>query len=749
MSDPEATPRLPWEDTNDEEGPTIQEFRLSVQSLLNGHDREMLEIASEVLSGAEEGMSKTWAIDVVKDIFNRFGLEFRRSLYDGVGSVRKSITERSGGRSSEDERSTDEGLAEGEESGDDGLQSVDVPTYTFSTLDVLLEDDEKEDDEEEKDDDEEEDNPDDEGNDVNESEGEYPDWRTPPLTPAASIEDNSCIPCNLKRLSYNSQKRPISRSMPTPPTSPPNVVMALAPVALVQEKIPSPDKKETLPPPPHDHVPNSPKSFIKTIGNRLRRTSMKLRVSIVGRVPPLPSSSPGSPPPIPRRSTKRRPFAPPPNTNVSSDPHTIYGGPTLKLNRLSDVTLPLTQEERAEIARRRARASGLTEDFDLVVRLGTVRAGSRSSMAFTDGMDSLGEVPLGADVAALPEIAMVEPEFLSKGTPPVKEIERIPPRRRVSRPFSRLSRRSSFLGVRTEAPESQVVRNALSESNLRIHTARMNSQRMRIEDSILSPPPSRPGFRYRDAPTPNRRSRPRSLSPSSSLLHRKYSTGRRYPSMDYFPIAQTTTLGLRGGKIGVVQMGSASKANKILGDVVLIVPEHQLRAARKTSANRVRMMETASIPHGSISKVERLRGEKLPVEPYQRWGSMTRQTSMAKSMEQILETMEDAQKSPKQSDGRMDSSEQEQQSEEHKRKVSETKSEEIKRSPSENMRSSTELWRSASLRSTAENKSSVSFTLPSSVDGRKSSSDAKRGETDQRASANVSRRRSNGAVWIL
>ena len=740
MSDTESIYHWPWEKTTDEEGPTIQEFRLSVRSVLNKRDREMLEIASEVLSGTENRMSRVWAVEVMKDIFSRFGLEFRHSMCEG--SVRKSVTENSDGRSSEDRRSNDDELdeEEEEEAPDDELPPIDISPFVFPPkLDVLMETDEKDNDEDNS-------NPEDEDHDDDDSNGDYPDWRTPPLTPAESIEDRHCIPCNLKRFSSGSPKRPVSRSMPTPPVSPPNVVTTAAPVALRQEKHPSPDKNIPLRPPPHDDVPNSPKSFIKSLGKRMRRASMRLRVSIISRAAPLPALSPGPPPPIPKRSSKRNPLTPPPTTLGSSDPQAIYGGPTLKLNRLSDVTLPLTQEERNEIARRRARESNLTEDFDLVVRLGTMRTSSRSSMAFTDGMDSLGEVPIGANISSIPHIPMVEPEHLSKGTLVGKETERIPPRRRITNQFSRLSNRSSSLRRTVSSPDSRVVRNVLSESNLRLHTARTNSQRSRIEDAIPSPPPSRTGFRFGDTLSARRRSR--SPSPTSSL-RRQTSLGRRYPSMDYFPLAQTTALGLRGGKIGVVQMGSAYKANKILGDIVLIVPEHQ-RGARK---RRRRMIETISpvVPHGSIKKVERLRGEKLPVEPFQRWGSMSRRTSIAKSMEQIIEAFEDGQRSVQQSDEAKPNGEPEQTGLQRKRSIREKKSYEGNRTTPGN-RTSNERRRSGSsshMRSTSEDKSSMEYTLPSSVDGRKSGSEVKGVKTDQRLSVDGLRPKSNGAVWII
>ena len=738
MSDSESIYHWPWEKT-DEEGPTIQEFRFSVRSVLNERDREMLEIASEVLTGTENRMSKAWAVEVMKDIFSRFGLEFRHSMCEG--SVGKSVTENSGGRSSEDRRSNDDELDKENEAQDDELPTIDVSPFVFPPkLDVLMETDEKDGDEDDS-------NPEDEDHDDNGSNGDYPDWRTPPLTPAESIEDRHCIPCNLKRFSSSSQKRPVSRSMPTPPVSPPNVGTASAPVALPPEKNPSPDKNVHLRPPPHDDIPNSPKSFIKNLGKRMRRVSMRLRVSIISRVPPLPTLSPGPPPPIPKRSSRRNPLTPPTATNGSSDQQAIYGGPTLKLNRLSDVTLPLTPEERKEIARRRARESNLTEDFDLVVRLGTMRTSSLSSVAFTDGMDSLGEVPMGANISSIPHIPMVEPEHLSKGTPASKEIERIPPRRRIANQFSKLSNRSFSTRRPNLSPNSQVVRNVLSETNLRLHTARTNSQRSRIEDAIPSPPPSRTGFRLGEPLSARRRSR--SPSPASSL-RRQTSLGRRYPSMDYFPLAQTTALGLRGGKIGVVQMGSAYKANKILGDIVLIVPEHQQQAARK---RRRRIIETISplVPHGSIKKVERLRGEKLPVQPFQRWGSMSRRSSIAKSMEQIIEAFEDGQRSVQQSDEPKHSGEPEPTRTQRKRSIREKKGDEVTRT-APGIRSSNERRRSGSsshMRSTSEDKSSMEYTLPSSVDGRKSGSELKGVKIDQRASVDALRPKSNGAVWII
>ena len=79
----------PW----DEETPSINQFRLSVQSLLRGSDRDMLEAASEVLTGIQGTMSQTWAIEVMKEIFGRFGLEFKHTMYDEVATPRRSMIE--------------------------------------------------------------------------------------------------------------------------------------------------------------------------------------------------------------------------------------------------------------------------------------------------------------------------------------------------------------------------------------------------------------------------------------------------------------------------------------------------------------------------------------------------------------------------------------------------------------------------------------------------------------------------------
>jgi hypothetical protein len=56
-------------------------------------------------------------------------------------------------------------------------------------------------------------------------------------------------------------------------------------------------------------------------------------------------------------------------------------------------------------------------------------------------------------------------------------------------------------------------------------------------------------------------------------------------------------------------MGSPSKANKILGDAVLMVPEKDGRK-RRTRGREA----TPSVASGSIAKVEKLRGERITVD---------------------------------------------------------------------------------------------------------------------------------------
>ena len=192
------------------------------------------------------------------------------------------------------------------------------------------------------------------------------------------------------------------------------------------------------------------------------------------------------------------------------------------------------------------------------------------------------------------------------------------------------------------------IRNALSENNLRILNARMGL----IPPPVPSLPPSSqirsrtPSSHRRKSPIPERSvsmsSRLVSDSPLATGAKRRAMQGRRYPSMDYFPLAQTTALGLMGGRIGVVQMGSAYKANKILGDVVLLVPENQIpRNATKFTSQ---YFCTPNAPRGSISKLEKIRGERWPVEPILRGSSSYRRPSMNSkraSMERIREGMED------------------------------------------------------------------------------------------------------------
>src|SRR5277367_4256759 len=101
-----------WEEPD---SPRVREFRLSVQSLLRAgsaerDNRDIMEIAGEALGALPERMSKAWAVDVLREIFNSFGLEFQRAQYDEVATPRWSMVEPS--ICEEDEEEEEEGEGE-------------------------------------------------------------------------------------------------------------------------------------------------------------------------------------------------------------------------------------------------------------------------------------------------------------------------------------------------------------------------------------------------------------------------------------------------------------------------------------------------------------------------------------------------------------------------------------------------------------------------------------------------------------
>jgi hypothetical protein len=690
----------PW----DEEIPNIHEFRLSVQSLLRGSDRDMLEAASEVLTGIQGTMSKAWAIEVMKEIFSRFGLEFKHTMYDEVATPRWSMVD----LAEELQRSQ-----EVEDQSEDELEDQFVGD-ALEILEEVEEESNSHEDSEEKVQDEPEmpdkmqvdvseklseigrDAESEKSNPKVEDEDSETKWQTPPQTPRESFDESCCISCSPSRFPGG---HALSRSIPTPPTSPPAFIFQPNSTVRSETTFDSSTPSASI-------IPETPKksftiSIFSNLKKRFRRTSKKLRISIIGRVrPATPEQEPSHP--SPQQALSKHPLV----DKVNEDPQTVLRGPTLKLNRMSDIIVPLTDEERSEIDRRRARESKLTEDFDLVVRLGTIRT-PRASLTLTE-MDTLSDLPAGAiDRSTIPPIPMVEPEYLKNSSPEAgpssaseglsrSDSNRIPPRRRLNV----LNRRTTLPAKKDELQPQppRPIRNLLSENNLKILNSRMGPRLPPIHGSPI-PSVIRPSTASsRRKKVPSERSMSISDRMASSLAagpRRRPSQGRRYPSMDYFPLAQTTALGLMGGRIGVVQMGSAYKANKILGDVVLLVPENQTPKRRRRSLHRYVSSPIPPSSRGSITKVERLRGEKLPVEPLIR----SRRPSMASrraSMDYIMEGMED---------GPM-------------RSNNYTK-------PMEQRRPSVDLRRSNTDRS------------------------GRSGTEDQRTSMDFNRPKSNGAVWII
>ena len=369
----------------------------------------MLEAASEVLTGIQGTMSKAWAIEVMKEIFSRFGLEFKHTMYDEVATPRWSMIDLSEEvqPSQEVEDQSEDELEE--QFGGDALE----------ILEEVEEDSNSHNDSEEKVQDEpempdkmhvdvseklsqiEQDAESEKSNPKVEEEDSETKWQTPPQTPRESIDESCCIPCSPSRFTGGHS---FSRSIPTPPTSPQAFIYQPNSTVKSETTFDSSTPSASI-------IPETPKksftiSIFSNLKKRFRRTSQKLRISIIGRVrPPTPEREPSHP--SPKQTLSQRPLV----DMVNEDPQTVLRGPTLKLNRMSDIVVPLTDEERNEIDRRRARESKLTEDFDLVVRLGTIRT-PRASLTLTE-MDTLSDLPAGAiDRSTIPPIPMVEPEYL-------------------------------------------------------------------------------------------------------------------------------------------------------------------------------------------------------------------------------------------------------------------------------------------------------------------------------------------------
>jgi hypothetical protein len=309
----------------------------------------------------------------------------------------------------------------------------------------------------------------------------------------------------------------------------------------------------------------------------------------------------------------------------------LLRGPTLKINRLSDISLPLSPEERQEIERKRAANSMNTgaEDFDLVLRLGTFRHPAESTISAQPDIHVEGEghnpqqeeeeilsaATVDQDLLKSPtsvlSLAIPSPtasHFREPKGPVSKKVKR-----RTSRKFRRTNKSKSN-NHSTSSKDDPSLRPMLSEDNLAKLTKLTGGTSPPPMPSpisiVLTPTSSRSiSSQHRIRTTPMYRENTGStLSVPMAGIPPAARKRLLSPDPDQLPLAQTTALGLKGGRIGVVQMGSASKANKILGDVVLIVPDGAGRGRKKMG--RAPSVRSAM----SLRKVERLRGEKVTAE---------------------------------------------------------------------------------------------------------------------------------------
>jgi len=568
-----------WPSTEPEFPTRLEAVRLGVQSVLLSGDRNLPDISAELV-GEVRGKRKLspWGIAVMQEVFRQFNLEYQESQTDTAR-----------GQSSDDYASDDEDFHDAldqvvqiyYDEQDDGMELI--PQYDPVIREIQ------------------------EDEDIDHLDPRF----TPPLSVNNSLDEACCLICSPK-----SPKRPnFSQNTPlTPPASPDS---PYAKPRSFHQGCPECEAEASASSKSH--------SFIYAIKRQFRRHTSSSKLA---QTPPSPKTKPTKP--FGLRSTPAPPVHRAPSTvtklSQGDDLRTVLRGPVLKINRLSDISLSLqlTAEELKQIEQRRALGVS-EEEFDLVVRLGIPRPSRGNILA---PFDDPPQPPPEIDV---PPVPMIDPEHLqlpSPTAPTTKSAEtarskaaskssggkqssgkRSTRLRRIKTSPSTI-RTTPSQPVNPPPPEKTVIA-VLSEENLAKLTKETGIAPPPIPESVPPPMPmlsrTKSG-KSRFAPSEDTMSVITAWpAPPVRISMRKRVPLHKYPSVEQIPRAHTTALGLQGGRVGVVQMGSANKANKILGDIVLLAPD-------KEALKRKRTRGAPSVASGSVSKVERLRGERLPVE---------------------------------------------------------------------------------------------------------------------------------------
>src|SRR5579862_1738638 len=372
------------EEENIEEIPRMRDLRLSVRSLLREYEEDWesmpdlevgaVDVGSSLAiepQGQDRG-SRCWGLDVMSDIFKTFGMEYENRLWNEIHTPRGSLI----GEGKKTIRMVDPEEREEEQEPSQPELLANIPSVVVappslnesqqeSQQEVYVEshrplDFDPADDEkrlfyqvplpEEK-----------------VHDGEPKKYYNYPLSPPESIEDTHRIP--------HSPKSPVSfpsHRLPTPPTSPESM---FAKPRLSKER-------DQSPPPPshpldlrcphcgpiaHEQLKSTKEhtSIFSAFKRRFRRQTSTPKLRLPSREtslnsPRIPKSIPPTPRIIPTPQIIPQTLD---KSFTASSRDDLLKGPTLKINRLSDISLPLSPEEKEEIDRKRATNSTAPDDF--------------------------------------------------------------------------------------------------------------------------------------------------------------------------------------------------------------------------------------------------------------------------------------------------------------------------------------------------------------------------------------------------